>query len=69
MGPASILHEAAIQGNEDAVRFLIEHGADLVKTDYRYESNPEGWARYGSNDARMADLLAAAASERGREKV
>jgi len=67
--PASILHEAAIQGNEDAVRFLIDHGADLAKTDYRYESNAEGWARYGSNDARMADLLAAAASERGREKV
>ena len=34
--PASILHEAAIQGNEGAVRFLIDHGADLAKTDYRY---------------------------------
>ncbi len=56
--PASILHEAAIQGNEDAVRFLIDHGADLEKKDYRYRSNPEGWARYGSHDERMADLLA-----------
>jgi hypothetical protein len=64
--PASILHEAAIQGNEPAVRFLIEHGADLTKKDYRYESNAEGWARYGSHDERMADLLAAAAAERGR---
>lgn len=62
--PASILHEATIQGNEDAVRFLVEHGADLTKRDYRYRSNAEGWARYGSNDARMADLLAAAAAER-----
>lgn len=58
--PASILHEAAIQGNEDAVRFLIDHGADLTIEDYRYRSNAEGWARYGSHDERMADLLAAA---------
>jgi hypothetical protein len=67
--PASILHEAAIQGNQDAVRFLIDHGADLAKTDYRYESNAEGWARYGSHDERMADLLAAAAADRAREKA
>jgi hypothetical protein len=63
--PASILHEAAIQGNEDAVRFLIDHGADLDKEDYRYHSNAEGWARYGSHDERMADLLAAARQARG----
>jgi hypothetical protein len=60
--PASILHEAAIQGNEDAVRFLIDHGADLTIKDYRYGSIAEGWARHGSHDERMADLLAAAAS-------
>jgi hypothetical protein len=62
--PASILHEAAIQGNEDAVRFLIDHGADLTIEDYRYRSTAEGWARYGSKDERMADLLAAAAGRR-----
>jgi len=62
--PASILHEAAIQGNEDAVRFLVDHGADLTKEDYRYRSNAEGWARYGSHDERMADLLATAAHDR-----
>lgn len=62
--PASILHEATIQGNEDAVKFLIEHGADLSVADYRYHSNAEGWARYGSHDERMADLLAAAAAAR-----
>jgi hypothetical protein len=67
--PASILHEAAIQGNEDAVRFLIDHGADLTMTDYRYQSNAEGWARYGSHDERMADLLAAAAANRPHEKA
>ncbi len=62
--PASILHEAAIQGNEDAAKFLIDHGADLTMKDYRYHSNAEGWARYGSHDERMADLLAAAAEKR-----
>jgi hypothetical protein len=67
--PASILHEAAIQGNEDAVRFLINHGADLTIEDYRYHSNAEGWARYGSHDEGMADLLAAAAAKRDREKT
>jgi hypothetical protein len=61
--PASILHEAAIQGNEAAVRFLIDHGADVRMTDYRYQSTAERWARYGSHDERMAKLLAAAASD------
>jgi hypothetical protein len=67
--PASILHEAAIQGHEDAVQFLIDHGADLTMKDYRYHSNAEGWARYGSHDERMADLLAAAARRRSRESL
>jgi ankyrin repeat protein len=62
--PASILHEAAIQGNEDAVSFLVDHGADLDREDYRYHSNAEGWARYGSHDERMAELLAAARRSR-----
>ena len=66
--PASILHEAAIQGNEEAVRFLVDHGADLTIKDYRYRSNAEGWARYGSHDERMADLLAAAAARRSGER-
>ncbi len=67
--PASILHEAAIQGNEAAVRFLIDRGADLTMTDYRYQSTAERWARYGSHDERMADLLAAAAANRAHEKA
>jgi hypothetical protein len=65
--PASILHECAIQGNEDAVRFLIDHGADLTIRDHRYHSTAEGWARYGANNERMAALLAAAAAGRSRE--
>lgn len=67
--PASILHEAAIQSNEEAVKFLVNHGADLTIEDYRYHSTAEGWARYGSRDERMADLLAAAATDRNPEKA
>ena len=62
--PASILHEAAIQGNEEAARFLVDHGADLDKQDYRYHSNAEGWARYGAHDEGMAELLASARRSR-----
>ena len=62
--PASILHEAAIQGDQEAARFLVDHGADLDMKDYRYRSNAEGWARYGSNDEPMAELLAAARRRR-----
>ena len=67
--PASILHEAAIQGNDEAAKFLIDHGADLTIKDYRYQSTAEGWARYGSHNERMADLLAAAAARRSRENL
>ena len=66
--PASILHEAAIHGDEVAVRFLIDHGADLEKEDYRWQSNAEGWARYGANNEKMAELLAAAAADRKRDR-
>ncbi len=65
--PASILHECAIHGNEDAVRFLIDHGADLTIKDHRYHSTAEGWARYAANNERMADLLAAASEGRRRK--
>jgi hypothetical protein len=65
--PASILHEAVIQENEVAVRFLIDHGADLTIEDHRYRSTAEGWARYAAHNERIANLLAAAAAGRSRQ--
>jgi hypothetical protein len=53
-------------GNEDAVRFLIDLGADLTIEDYRYHATAEGWARYAARNEPMADLLAAAATRRSR---
>jgi ankyrin repeat protein len=67
--PASILHECAYHGNEDAVSFLIDHGADLTIEDYRYQATAEGWARHAARNERMADLLAAAAACRSRESA
>src|SRR5262249_62392883 len=67
--PASILHECAYHGNEDAVRFLIDHGADLTIKDYRYHATAEGWARHAARNDRIADLLAAAAVRRSRERL
>ena len=67
--PASILHECAYHGNEDAVRFLIDHGADLTIEDYRYHATAEGWARHAARNERMADLLAAAAARTSRERL
>ena len=64
--PASILHECAIRGEEEAVRFLIEHGADLTIKDHRYQATAEGWARYAAGDERMAELLAEAAKKKKR---
>ncbi len=58
--PASILHECAIQGNEEGVKFLIDHGADLTITDHRYHSTAEGWARYAAHNEPLAELMAAA---------
>jgi hypothetical protein len=51
------------------VRFLTDRGVDLTMRDYRYGSTAEGWARYGSHDERVAELLAAAAADRAREKA
>jgi ankyrin repeat protein len=65
--PASILHEAVIQGNEEAVRFLVDRGADLTVLDHRYRATAEGWARHAAGNERIADLLAAAAASRRLE--
>jgi hypothetical protein len=65
--PASILHECAIRGDERAVRFLIDRGADLTILDHRYRATAEGWARHAARNERIADMLAAAAARLSRE--
>jgi hypothetical protein len=58
--PAGILHECAVHGNYETAQFLIDHGVDLARRDYRWNGTAEGWAYYAANDERMAELLARA---------
>jgi hypothetical protein len=58
--PASILHECALCGNFEAVRFLIDRGIDVTIRCYRYDATARGWAYHAAKNFEMADLLAAA---------
>jgi ankyrin repeat protein len=41
---------------EEAIRFLVDHGADLTIRDEEYGGTPLGWARYAGRDEAV-DLL------------
>jgi hypothetical protein len=40
------LHEAAMRGNMEMIRFLLEHGADPKMHDRAYDATPGGWAEH-----------------------
>ena len=44
---ASALHHAVWSGSLDAVKVLVEAGADLNRRDTIYDGTPLGWARHG----------------------
>lgn len=44
---ATALHHAVYSGSLDAVKVLVEAGADLDAKDTIYEGTPLGWAEYG----------------------
>ena len=47
------LHEAAMRGNMEIIRLLVEHGADVNIRDSGYDATPAGWAEhFGKADAR-----------------
>lgn len=39
-------HHAAAAGDVEALRGLVEHGADLAAIDPRYHATPLGWAEF-----------------------
>ena len=43
---ASVLHHAVYSGSLDAVKVLVEAGADLGRRDTIYDATPLGWARH-----------------------
>jgi ankyrin repeat protein len=52
------LHEAAMRGNLELIRLLLDHGADPNLHDTGYDGTPAGWAEhFGHTDAQQ--LLAA----------
>jgi hypothetical protein len=64
--PASILHHLVFLPNSyESMQFLIDRGIDMTIKDYRWNSNAQGWARYGKGDEKMAQWLEDA--ERQRE--
>jgi ankyrin repeat protein len=50
------LHAAAFQGNIDAVRVLLRHGANVRGREERYHSTPAGWANYAGH-TQVRDLI------------
>jgi hypothetical protein len=53
---ATALHHAVYSGSLDAVRVLVERGADLGAKDTVYGGTPLGWAEFGKH-AEIADYL------------
>jgi ankyrin repeat protein len=46
------LHEAAMRGNVEMIRLLLDHGADPNVRDREFDAPPAGWAeRHGMTDA------------------
>jgi hypothetical protein len=65
---ASVLHLAAIEGDYEFARFLIDRGIDMTIQDYRWGGTAEGWAYNVGKDRGMAEWLATSERERGRNK-
>jgi len=51
MNRAAPLHEAAIHGNLELIRLLLEHGADPCARDPSYDATPAGWAEHHGQTA------------------
>ena len=52
------LHEAAMRGNLDIIRLLLEHGADPNVRDLGYEATPAGWAEHFGHSEAQRHLAA-----------
>jgi ankyrin repeat protein len=65
--PASILHHLVFVPHPyESMQFLIDRGIGMTIKDYRWQSTAAGWARYGSNDEKMAQWLEEAERRRKR---
>ena len=55
--PASILHECAIAGRLEQVKYLLRKGIDRRIRDHRYGATAEEWARHAGHEE-VAGILA-----------
>ncbi len=60
--PASIMHECAMTGRLEQVKYLASRGYDLSITDPRFNGTAEGWAR-NFGETEIAEFLAEAAKQ------
>ena len=66
--PASVLHLAALNGDYELARFLIDRDIDMTIEDYRWGGTAAGWAYNAGKDRGMADFLLAAEKERSSNR-
>jgi Ankyrin repeats (3 copies) len=66
--PASVLHLAAMNGDYELARFLIDRGIDMTIRDHRWGGTAEGWAYNVGKDPGMHEFLATAERERGNNR-
>jgi peptide-methionine (S)-S-oxide reductase len=55
---ATALHHAVYSGSLDAVRVLVEAGAQLSARDTAYEATPLGWAEYSGGNQPYDEIAA-----------
>ena len=53
----SALHAAAFHGNIEAIRVLMQHGANVRLRDSKYCGTPAGWARYAKHPEAVQVIL------------
>jgi len=59
----SPLHEAALTGNVELIRALLDLGADPTIRDPEHDSPPQGWAEYNREDEAARYLASISSGE------
>ena len=60
---AGALHHAAGAGRLDLVKLLVDHGADVERTDPSWRATPQGWAEYFRHQRVVAYLASKRSDE------
>jgi hypothetical protein len=55
---ATALHHAAAAGERAVIRLLVDHGADVTRSDATFGATPSGWARFFGRQATADELSA-----------